>query len=318
MAEFTRFAASPIPAQPSRESVRLRKRMAFNRRMQERARPSGMSLRMNRLIFNTVALTARPPKGGSARWVRYDNGVAGRLVTVRDADPANGILMWVHGGGLVGGTPKIEQLLAADYAAPALMPAFLPRYRLAPENPFPAAADDVLEAYRCLLRQEFPAERIRVGGLSAGGALVAGLLGDIGREGLPMPAAVLLASPLLQLSAEASHRRDEAHPDPVISPNFIERMSRAYAGGTPLTHPRLDYLAADMRGWPPVLVQVGDTECLVAEAELLGAAMRAAGARCEVQLWPGQVHGFMGLGARTVPEARAALDYGGRFLRDAG
>lgn len=182
-----------------------------------------------------------------------------------------------------------------------------------PQHPFPAA-DDVLAAYRCLLRQGFPAERLRVAGMSSGGGLVAGLLGDLGREGLPMPAAVLLVSPVLQLSAESAQRRDAHSPDPATSPNFIERTNKTYAADTPLSHPRLDYLAADMRCWPPVLVQTGGTECIAAEAELLGAAMHAAGARCEVQIWPGQVHGFPGVGANSVPEAISAREYGSRFL----
>jgi monoterpene epsilon-lactone hydrolase len=218
----------------------------------------------------------------------------------------------------VAGNPRLEQEVAAAYAEAARVPAFLPRYRFPPECPFPAGADDVLDAYLCLLRQGIPATRIRIGGLSAGGALVAGLLGDIGRGGLPMPSAAVMLSPVLQLSAEAAHQRDAASPDPTISPNFIERMSKAYAGDTPLSHPRLDYLSADMRNWPPVLVQVGGLECVAAEAELLGTAMRAAGARCEIQVWPGQIHGFSAIGAKTVPEAKAAIAYGSQFLRTAG
>jgi acetyl esterase/lipase len=78
-----------------------------------------------------------------------------------------------------------------------------------------------------------------------------------------------------------------------------------------MTHPRLDLLGADMRGWPPILVQTGGLECVSGDAELLGARMRAAGARCEVQLWPSQIHGFTFF---KTPEGRAAFDYGARFL----
>jgi acetyl esterase/lipase len=314
MTDHTGFAASPIPARPSPESVRLLRRMSGSRAMQERIRPGGPSLRLYRLLIAAIALSARPPAGGTATSVRYTDGVRGRLVTPRDADPANGILMWVHGGGFVSGLPRLEQQIAAAYGETARIPTFLPRYRLAPEHPFPAAADDLLAAYRNLLGQGFPADRIRVAGMSAGGGLVTGLLGDIDRAGLPMPAAMLLVSPVLQLSAESIRRRDAEQPDPCTSPGFIERTNKAYAGDTPLTDPRLNYLDADMRTWPPTLIQLGEPECLVPEAEQLGAALRAAGVRCEVQVWPGQVHGFPGMGARRVPEAKAAVEYGQRFL----
>lgn len=314
MTEFTSFVPSPIPATPSPESVRLLRRMSGSRKMQGRIRAGGPSLALYRTMINTIALTARPPSGGKATWVRYQDGVRGRLVTARDADPANGVLMWLHGGAFVSGTPRLEQQLAAAYAEPSNIPVFLPRYRLAPEHPFPAAADDSLAAYQSLLRQGFAAGRIRIAGMSAGGGLAAGLLGDIGRAGLPMPGAVLLVSPVLDLSTESARRRDAEQPDPCSSPDFIERTNKAYAGNTPLSDARLDYLAADMHGWPPTLIQVGGVECLVPEAERLGATMRAAGARCEVQVWPGQVHGFPGIGARTVPEAKAAVAYGSQFL----
>jgi acetyl esterase/lipase len=152
--------------------------------------------------------------------------------------------------------------------------------------------------------------------MSAGGTLVLGLLGDLGREGLPMPAAVVLVSPMLQMSGEAATARDAERPDPTSDPAFIVRTNLAYAAGTPLTHPRLDHFAADMTDWPPILVQAGEPECIAADAELLGAAMRAAGRHCEVQLWPGQVHGFPGIGYRSVPEAKLAVEYGARFLAE--
>lgn len=315
MSEFTGFAANPIPAQPSPESEKLLRSAPRMRRGMQQSQPHGISLRINRAIFASAALTVAAPKGGSATRVRYADGVRGRFVKGPGADPANGILLWIHGGAFISGSPRLEQLLAAGYAAAARIPALLPRYGRPPEHPFPAAADDVLAAYRTLLDQGYPAEKIRIGGLSAGGALTLGLLGDIGRAGLPMPAKVLLSSPVVQLSAELAHQRDAQHPDPYCAPDYIERTSRCYAGQTPLTDPRLDHLAADMRGWPPVLIQVGGTECLLAEARALASEVWAAGGRCEVQVWPGQVHAFAMLGARKpLPEADAALGYGARFL----
>ncbi|MFL6144974.1 MAG: alpha/beta hydrolase [Labedaea sp.] len=273
-----------------------------------------MSLRLMRLMMSTIALTVRPPPGGAAGPVSYGERVRGRLVTAHGADAAVGVLMWVHGGGFVTGSPKLDQGLAAGYSERSGLPVFLPRYRLAPEHPFPAAADDVLDAYLALLHEGFDPDRIRVGGISAGGTLVVGLLGDLARDGLPMPSAALLLSPVLDLSTASAHRCDALRPDPFCSPHFIERANRAYVRDTPLSDSRLNLLAADMSDWPPVLVQTGGLECLAGEAELLGAAMLGAGARCEVQIWPGQIHGFQGLGAKKVPEAKAAVEYGAQFL----
>lgn len=308
MSEFTDFAASPIPAQPSEESVRLLKRLSRNRRMTERAQPHGMSLRLLRLTMTIAAFVGRTPPG--ARDVRYGE-VRGRLLPGGDAD---GVLLWIHGGGFISGSPRFDQRLVATYCELSGLPAFSPYYRLAPEHPFPAAADDVLNAYIALLHQGFPADTIRVAGMSSGGALALGLLGDISRGGLPMPARVLLLSPMLDLSAEPARQRDAINPDPFVSPAYIGRANKAYLGDASLTDPRLNLLGADMSGWPPILVQTGGLECIAADAELLGTAMRAAGAPCQVQLWPGQVHGFHGIGLKRVPEARAAIEYSGRFL----
>jgi acetyl esterase/lipase len=223
------------------------------------------------------------------------------------------VLLWIHGGGFVAGTPRMDQHAAAGYGAAAGIPAFVPRYRLAPEHRFPAAADDVLAAYRGLLDDGFAASSIRLVGVSAGGALAAGLLGDLVREGLPLPGAVLLCSPVLDLTTATIRRTDAVTRDPFISPGFVERTNLVYADGTPFTHPRLDILGADMRTWPPVLVQTGALECVSGDAELLGTRMRAAGAACEVQLWPGQIHGFQFF---KTPEGKAATAYAKAFLAE--
>ncbi|MGH3762147.1 alpha/beta hydrolase [Actinophytocola sp.] len=121
----------------------------------------------------------------------------------------------------------------------------------------------------------------------------------------------MLISPVLDLTTATVRRTDAARPDPFLAPDFIERTNLTYAGDTPLIHPRLDLLGADPGRWPPVLVQTGGLECLTGDAELLRSAVSEAGGRCEVQIWPGRLHGFP---AFDIPEGRAAREYGGRFL----
>src|SRR5262245_20183757 len=138
MTEHTGFAPSPVPTEPSAESVRLVKRMAGNRKVQDRMAPRGFGLRMLRLSIRVLGRAWWSPKG--ARTVRY-GGVRGRMVST--SDTTHGVILWVHGGGFVSGTPRMDQWLAARYAAAAGLPAFVPWYPLAPEHPFPAAADEV-------------------------------------------------------------------------------------------------------------------------------------------------------------------------------
>jgi acetyl esterase/lipase len=195
MTEHTGFAPSPIPAEPSPESVRLAKRLSGGRKLQARIRPHGVSLRLLRLATALAGRAWWSPKGSRA--ARF-GGVRGRQVST--SDTTHGILLWLHGGGFVSGTPRMDQWLAARYAAAARLPAFVPRYRLAPEHPFPAAADDVLAAYRGLLDEGFTAKDIRVAGVSSGGALAAGLLGDLGH-------AAVATDPRADRRPRVRHRR---------------------------------------------------------------------------------------------------------------
>ncbi|WP_020495528.1 alpha/beta hydrolase [Sciscionella marina] len=128
-----------------------------------------------------------------------------------------------------------------------------------------------------------------------------------------MPGAALLLSPTVDITGKAACARDAEQPDPVYPPaKTVNWLLEAYLPDGRTDDPRLSPLEADTSGWPPVLVQTGGTECVVADAELLGAAL--CGRRCEVQIWPGQVHGFQMLGADSLPEAKAACEYGARFL----
>lgn len=317
MSDTVRVSGSPIPAEPSSESMRLlARRRRGNRAGMERFRPHGVKLAMFRAMIRLIAVTGRLPKGVGGVRERYGDGLAGRWVTADGVEDARGVLLYLHGGGFV--LPPVHDAAVSAYSRLAGLRVFVPRYRLAPEHPFPAAADDVLAAYRSLLARGIPAERIRLGGDSSGGFLVAALLGDIERVGLPMPGAVLLISPLVDLTAESARARDEVSRDPATAPHFIEVTNKAYAGDTPLDDPRLDVLGADKRNWPPVLIQTGGTECLTAENEQLAESVRRARGACELQIWPGQIHAFPLTGGNKIPEAKTAREYAARFLADPG
>jgi acetyl esterase/lipase len=263
-------------------------------------------------VFDTVGFTPLP-RGTRLKPVA-DGDVRGLWLTGRGADQAAGVVLYLHGGGFVFGGRRTHRHLAAALSAATGRPALLLDYRRAPEHPFPAAADDALAGYRWLLAQGFPPERITVMGDSAGGHLAAGLLADLSRHRLPMPAAAVLFSPFLDLTGDELPDRDAARRDPFVPPLRAKECGLTYAGSYALTHRRLNVLRANKRRWPPVLIQVGDTECLLGDSERMTESIRSAGGHCELQVWPGQVHVFPAF-YPVIPEGRAAIRYVGDFVR---
>jgi acetyl esterase/lipase len=264
-----------------------------------------------RQFTETSAMQALPR--GSKAWFGRYGSVRGLWVLAKGATIANGMLLHLHGGGFVFGSARSHRGLAHLLSRRTKRAVFLPDYRRAPEHPYPAAADDCLAAYREMLKRGVAPERIVVSGDSAGGHLTACLLADLARDGLPMPSHAVLFSPWLDLSGELTVARDKIRRDPFVAPNAIMTCRRAYLGeGDPATE-RLDVLNADKTGWPPVLIQVGDTECLLEDSRQLAASLRAAKVRHELQEWPGQMHVFQ-VFANLLPEARQAVRYVADFV----
>lgn len=272
--------------------------------------PEGYQLRLMRGMADACGVVRRP----FATRVWPDIRVPGQWVCAPDTSESAGVLLYLHGGGYVFGSARSHFGLVKRLSSASGLPALFVEYRRAPEHPFPAAADDALAAYRSLLDRGIDASRITLAGDSVGGHLASSVLCDLARLGLPMPAAVAMFSPALDCTGAGAKRRDDERRDPVISPAYGLKCLHAYLAGTDPAHPRVAVLNADLRGWPPVLIQVGDTECLQTDAHRMADALASSGVSCELQVWPGQVHVFQAL-ARYLPEARDAIDQAGEFLR---
>jgi epsilon-lactone hydrolase len=305
---------SPVPTTPSVQSRALAQLMMNGLRpIGDRLRITrNPALQMVREAFDTVGWTP-VPRGTRIRSVDED-GVRGVWVTGRGAGESAGVLLYLHGGGFVFGSPRTHRHFVAALSITTGRPAFLVDYRRAPEHPFPAAADDALAAYRWLLASGYRPGQIVVAGDSAGGHLVAGLLADLSRRRVPMPAAAVLFSPFLDLACTELDDRDAVRRDPFVPPQRAKECGRTYAGEVAVDSRRLDVLRAPKRRWPPLLIQVGDTECLLGDSERMAESVRAAGGHCELQVWPGQVHVFPAF-YPVLPEGRAAIRYVGDFLR---
>jgi epsilon-lactone hydrolase len=234
---------------------------------------------------------------------------------IRPPEPGTGAILYLHGGGYAFCSPRTHRMITSRLAADTGLPVLVPRYRLAPEHPFPAAFDDALDAYRWLLDSGVPAGRIVVAGDSSGGHLAASIVAEACRAGLANPAGAVLFSPWVDLSCELSAQHDQELRDPFISPELARQFGRLYVGAHG-SDPRLSLLERAGAGLPPFLIQVGGMEALRGEAERLAKALTDAGNRCDLRIWPGQIHVFQ-LFNRLLPEARAAMREAALFVRSA-
>jgi epsilon-lactone hydrolase len=247
----------------------------------------------------------------------HESSESGRPIIgewVRPPDPQPGAILYLHGGGYTFCSPETHRVITSRLAVDTGMPVLVPRYRLAPEHPFPAAFEDALDAYRWLLGRSVPASKIVIAGDSAGGHLTAALVGEICRAGLPSPAGAVLFSPWVDLTCEMSLVGDKQHRDPYIDPALAVRFGKLYVGAGDWADPRLALLSCASAELPPFLIQAGGIEVLRSDSEDLAEALRAAGASCELQIWPGQMHVFQ-MFNRLFPEARAAMREAAQFAR---
>jgi len=183
-------------------------------------------------------------------------GVPGEWVRAREARD-DAVFLYLHGGGYVLGSPVTGRHLAAAFSEATAASILSLDYRLAPEHPFPAAVDDGLAGYRWLVNQGIPPERIAVGGDSAGGGLTVATLLAVRDAADPLPAAGICISPWADLTCSAESYKTKAGIDPIIIHEDILWMASHYLGGQDPRTPLISPVFADLRGLPPLLIQVG-------------------------------------------------------------
>ena len=220
---------------------------------------------------------------------------------------------FVHGSGYALCSPRTHRRLTSWLSRSTGLPVFVLDYRLAPRHRFPTAADDVRAGWDWLVDQHGLApERVVIAGDSAGGHLAVDLLLQ---PDVTHPAAMVLMSPLVDLTFELARAREELRRDPAIRVRDAKRLVRMYCAGTDVTHPRLALDVARGRQMPPTLIQVGGAEMLLADARRLAADLCAAGGDCRLQVWPDQVHVFQALPRLTL-EAAPAMRHIARFIAE--
>jgi acetyl esterase/lipase len=237
--------------------------------------------------------------GMPAEWIeapRADSGVPG-------AD--SGALLYLHGGAFALGSIAVYREWVARLARATRTRALLVGYRLAPEQPYPAALDDATAAYMWLLQEGFAPSKILLAGDSAGGGLALSTLVRLRDNGHPLPAGAVCISPWTDLALTGGSIRDQAPADPILSSEQLETYAGYYAGPTERTEPLLSPLYADLHGLPPLLIQVGSDEILLDDALRAAAKARAAGVDVTLETWEDMFHVFHLL--PFLPETKRAL-----------
>ncbi len=274
-------------------------------------RPVGWAERRQRLdevgsvwpVADDVILTAVDCDGVPGEW------------SLAPGSDASRVLLFFHGGGYSSGSILSHRRMATEAGRVMRMRTLAVGYRLAPENPYPAAHEDAMAAWRFLRRQGIAAADIVVGGDSAGGNLTMTLINRLRAANEALPLCAWLISPWTDLTMSGTTLDTKDAVDPIIHKAYLSELADAYVPASiDRRDPVISPLFADLRGFPPVLIQVGSAETLLADATRLAAVAGAADVDVTLEVWPHMIHAWPLWNAK-LGDGRRALASAAEFIR---
>ena len=188
------------------------------------------------------------------------------------------------------GSLSSHRQMIAHIARASASPVFSVAYRLAPENPFPAAVEDASAAYRWLVKKGFSPRRMAIAGDSAGGGLTLATLLTLRDAGDPLPSSGICISPWTDLTCSSDTYRTKSAADPIVNLEGSQEFAAMYLNGRDPKTPLASPLFADLAGLPPLLVQVGTEEALLNDSVALDRNARTAGVDCSLEIWEEMIH----------------------------
>lgn len=224
------------------------------------------------------------------------------------------VILYLHGGGYVTGSIETYRMLSGLLASHICVKVLLLEYRLAPENPFPAALDDSLKVYGWLLEQGYSSANIILCGDSAGGGLSVATVLTLKDKNESLPAAVVCLSPWVDLTLKNKTHITKAESEAMLSKDVLRDWALAYTDESNLTNPLVSPIYADFQGFPPLLIQVGSNEILLDDSILLAEKAKADGVQVELNIWNGMWHVWHIFGD-LIPESKKAFEEINQFVR---
>ena len=222
----------------------------------------------------------------------------------------SGVVLYLHGGGYTCGSLEYAKGFAATLASQCGVRVFCAAYRLAPENPYPAAVDDALEAYRYLLKKGYAPRQILLCGESAGGGLIYALCLRLRQEGLELPCGLIGISPWVDLTGSGQSYETNRDNDPSLTQELLEFYAKCYT--TDPADPLCSPVFGDLAGFPPSLLFAGGDEILLDDARALHEKLVQSGCRSTLHIAPERWHAYvLYCLSENMEEDMAAID---RFL----
>ena len=220
-----------------------------------------------------------------------------------------GVILYLHGGGFTCGDLEYSIGVATLLAVQTGTRVFCCAYRLAPEHPYPAAPDDVLEAYRYLLDKGYDASHITLCGESAGGGLCYTLCLRLRELGLPLPCGIIAISPWTDLTASGESYKVNRDADPSMTEELLNFFADSYTKDR--DDPMVSPLLADLTGMPPSLIFVGGDEIMRSDAEEMHKRLISIGCKSQLVVAPQRWHAYILYGLKEDQKDLSLLN---RFL----
>jgi len=239
-------------------------------------------------------------------------GVRTAEITV-DGIEARHVVVYFHSGVYVLGDAFLSADLASQVGRRTSAKVISVDYRLAPENPYPAAVEDAFAAYEALLGNGTAASDIAFAGESAGGGLAVATMVNARDHGLPLPAAAFVMSPYVDLTLSGATMRTKREVDPLLTPEALAARVADYTAGEDAALPLISPIFAELSGLPPLIIQAGSHEVLLDDAIRLAGVAATDDVEVTLEITPGVPHVFQANHA-ILDEAVTALDRAGELL----
>jgi monoterpene epsilon-lactone hydrolase len=279
--------------------------------LRQSAFPAGSDVNEQRRLLREL-LSAQPLPAGVSVTAAALGGVPTAEITVDGVEPRH-VVLYFHGGVYVMGDASLAAGLAAQVGRRTRATVISVGYRLAPENPYPAAVDDALAAYQALLHNGTAPSDIAFAGESAGGGLAIATLVNARDHGLPLPAAAYVMSPYADLTLAGTTMETKREADPLLSPAALQARVGDYTSGHDAALGLISPIFADLSGLPPLIIQAGTHEVLLDDAVRLARQAAVADVEVTLDITPQVPHVFQAY-YPILDEAAAALDRAGQLL----